>query len=60
MGNSYYSIAFYDGISSRLFLKSSVWQQTTSTERTELLELRRYQPLIALIVTEQDWNPQDP
>jgi len=52
-------IGSHDGILLRLSLTSSVWQRTTSTERTELLELRRYQPLIALTVTEQDWNPRD-
>lgn len=52
-------IASHDGIPSRLSLTSSVWQRTTSIEKIELLELRRYQPLIALTVTEQDWNPRD-
>lgn len=52
-------IASHDGMPSRPSLKSSVWQRTTSTERTESLELRRYQPLIVLTVTEQDWNPPD-
>lgn len=51
-------IASYDGISTRPFLMSSVWQRITSTERTESLELRHYQPLIALTVTKQDWNPR--